>query len=76
MWDIPEITKLDGVAAASAPLKGNAAGGKATVALAQFVPPSGTDGHFFIFKVAAAKAQSMAFCQSLLADDVPTIAKP
>lgn len=76
VWDVPEITKLDGVAAVSPPLKGNAAGGKATVALAQYVPPKGTDGHFVVFRVAAAKAQSMGFCASLLSDEVPTIAAP
>lgn len=76
VWDVPEITKLDGVAPVAAPLKGNAASGKATVALAQFTPPKGVDGHFVIFRVAQAKAQSMQFCSSLLTDDVPTIAAP
>lgn len=76
VWDIPEITKLDGVAPVASPLKGNAAGGKATVALAQFTPPKGTDGHFVVFNVAQAKSQSMSFCASLLSDEVPTISAP
>jgi hypothetical protein len=76
VWDVPEITVLGGRAPVAPPLKGNAAGGKATVALAQFVPPKGSDGHFVVFRVPEAKAQSMSFCASLLNDDVPTIAAP
>lgn len=76
VFDIPEITKLDGVAPVKVPLKGNAAGGKVTVALAQFAPPKGVDGHFVVFRVPQATAQSMAFCSSLLTDDVATIAAP
>jgi predicted esterase len=73
VFDVPEITKLDGVAPVMGPLKGNAAGGKATVALAQFTPPAGVDGHFVVFDVPKAKATAASFCQSLLTEDVPTI---
>lgn len=76
VWDVPEITKLDGVAPLKIPVKGNAAGGKATVGLAQFVPPKGSDGHFVVFRVPRAKGMTMAFSASLLADDVPTISEP
>ncbi|MGZ3424539.1 MAG: hypothetical protein ACXVEE_42160 [Polyangiales bacterium] len=73
VFDVPEITKLDGVAPVLGPIKGNAAGGKATVALEQFTPPAGVDGHFVVFDVPKARATAASFCQSLLNDDVPTI---
>jgi hypothetical protein len=73
VYDVPEITKLDGLAPVNVPLKGNAGGGRATVALAQFPPAAGHDGHFVVFDVPRARSLASAFCQSLLADDVPTI---
>jgi len=74
--DIPELTKLDGIAPAKPPIKGNAAMGKATVGIAQFEPPSGVDGHFVVFRVPRARSMSIAFSMSLLTDEVPTISSP
>ncbi len=73
VFDVPEITHLAGQAPVALPLKGNAAAGKATVALAQFSPPAGRDGHFVVFNVPAARALTTSFCKSLLEDDVATI---
>lgn len=74
--DIAELTKLDGIAPVKPPIKGNAAMGKATVGIAQFEPPSGSDGHFVVFRVPRARSMSIAFSQSLLTDEVPTISVP
>jgi len=74
--DIPEITKLDGIAPAKPPIKGNAAMGKATVGIAQFEPPAGSDGHFVVFRVPRARSMSIDFSASLLTDEVPTISSP
>ncbi len=74
--DVPELTKLDGIAPMTLPIKGNAADGKATVGIAQFEPPSGTDGHFVVFRVPRARSMSISFSLSLLTDEVPTISSP
>ena len=71
--DVPELTVVDAIAPVHGPVSGNAAGGKATVALAQFVPPASSDGHFVVFDVPAARALAAQFCASLLTDAVPTI---
>ncbi len=73
--DIGELTTQLGVNSATAPLSGNAAGGKATVALAQFSPPAKTDGHFVVFNVPAATKLAATFCASVLTDTVPTLGK-
>ncbi|MEO7091982.1 MAG: hypothetical protein ABI175_01950, partial [Polyangiales bacterium] len=74
--DIPELTKTLGIPAVGGPLKGNAAGGKATVALAQFTPKAGRDGHFVVFDIPEATQLASSFCSSLLGnDEVPTIGK-
>jgi hypothetical protein len=73
--DVPELTKTLGIAPISGAVKGNAADGKATVALAQFVPKVGRDGHFVVFDVPEATQLAATFCASLLRDDVPTIGK-
>ncbi len=49
-------------------LAGNLAGGKATGVLVQWVPAAGSDGHFVVFDIPAARAQAAAFCRNL-ADD-------
>ncbi len=76
VYDIPEITKLAGMPAVALPVKGNAAGGKVTVGIAQFSPPSGSDGHFVVFKVPKARTMSTEFSASLLNDAVPSITAP
>ncbi len=74
--DVPELTGFDGVAPVSAPLSGNFGSGKATGALAQFVPPAGVDGHFVVFYVPEARSLAAKFEASLLGDGVPTIGGP
>jgi hypothetical protein len=74
--DVPELTSLAGVASIALPAKGNGAGGKATVGLAQFVPPAGRDGHFVVFDVPRARQMAASFSASLLADDIPTLTSP
>ena len=49
-------------------LSGNLAGGMATGILAQFPPVEGSDGHFVIFDVLAARRQSTQFMKNLAAD--------
>ena len=74
--DIPELTQTLGVAPVSGPLKGNAGGGKATVALVQSTPKAGHDGHFVVFDNADLTQLAASFCASLLGSDpVPTIGK-
>jgi hypothetical protein len=48
-------------------LGGNLAGGRATGALVQWAPPSGTDAHFVIFNVRGAYTQAAVFLQSMAA---------
>jgi len=52
---------------------GNLGGGRASGALAQFVPPAGVDGHFVVFRVPAARAASASFLRALAADPVGRI---
>ncbi len=49
-------------------LSGNLAGGQASGVLAQFPPAAGSDGHFVVFDVAAARTQAAQFIRNL-ADD-------
>ncbi len=74
--DIPELTQLDGIPPVKAPIKGNAAMGKATVGIAQFTPAKGSDGHFVMQRVPRARAMTTLFLSSLVTDEVPTIAEP
>lgn len=73
--DIPELTKLDGVAPLKLPIKGNAAMGKVTVGIAQFTP-KGFDGHFVMQRIPRARGMTTLFLTSVLNDEVPTIAEP
>jgi predicted esterase len=57
-------------------IRGNIAGGKATGALAQWAPPSSSDGHFVVFDVPGARAQAATFCEDLALDPVGRIAPP
>ncbi len=75
-WDVPELTQYASVAPVDGPVSGNFAGGKATGALAQFVPPAGVDGHFVVFDVPAARSLAAKFEASLLSDEVPVIGGP
>jgi hypothetical protein len=55
------------VAVPSAGLSGNLASGQASGVLAQWAVPHGTDGHFVVFDVSAAREQAAQFLQNLAA---------
>jgi hypothetical protein len=74
--DIPELTTLYGVAPLSAPISGDLQAGKATAAIAQFIPPPGVDGHFVVFDVPAAQLLAAKFCKSVLTDSPPVVGGP
>jgi hypothetical protein len=76
VWNVPELTSYAGVPPIDGPISGNFAGGKATGAIAQFVPPAGVDGHFVVFDVPAARTLAAKFSASLLSDGVPVIGGP
>lgn len=56
------------------PTSGNLAGGRATGGLAQYAPPAGSDGHFVVFRVPAARALTSKFLKELSADPVGRLA--
>lgn len=62
--------KLGDVVVPDVGISGNLGGGRATGALAQFVPKAGSDGHFVVFNVPAARAQAASFCRDLAADPI------
>lgn len=76
VWDVPELTKVAGVAPQGGPISGNFGGGKATGAIAQFAPKAGRDGHFVVFDVPEARSLAARFSASLLGDGVPVIGGP
>lgn len=62
----PELQTIDGLAFTAtqwgtAPITGNVAGGQATGVLLEYTAPSGSDGHFVVFDVPDAIAQSNRF---------------
>ncbi len=57
-------------------LSGNLAGGKASGVLAQWPVAQGSDGHFVVFDVPAARDQAAAFLQNLAADPVGRVPPP
>lgn len=73
---VPELSSYAGVTPLDGPVSGNFAGGKATGAIAQFVPPAGVDGHFVVFRVPEARQLAAKFSASLLSDGVPVIGGP
>ena len=60
----------------AAGLSGNMAAGKASGVLAQWIPASGSDGHFVVFDVAAARAQAAQFCRNLADNPLGLIPAP
>jgi len=58
--DLPLTTTQWG----SAPITGNVAGGQATGVLLEYTAPAGDDGHFVVFDVPDAVAQSNRFLAS------------
>ena len=68
--DIPQVA-WGGPPPTSVPaggLSGDLAGGLASGILAQWAPPAGTDGHFVVFNVPAAREQAAKFLQNLAAN--------
>ncbi len=57
-------------------LSGNLASGKASGVLAQWVPPTTSDGHFVVFNVPAARAQAAQFCRNLADNPVGLVPAP
>ncbi len=57
-------------------LLGNLADGAASGILAQWSPPSGTDGHFVVFRVPAARKQAAKFLQNLAANPSGLVPPP
>ena len=51
-------------------LTGNLAAGQATGILAQFTPKTGSDGHFVVFDIPAARNGAAQFCANLAVDPV------
>jgi hypothetical protein len=54
-------------------LRGNLAGGEASGALVQWAPPPGSDGHFVVFDVSAARIQVSNFLVRLAEDPVGAV---
>ncbi|MBK9259862.1 MAG: hypothetical protein IPM54_08505 [Polyangiaceae bacterium] len=68
-YDIPQLA-WGGPTPTEVPaggLVGNLADGAASGILAQWSPPAGSDGHFVVFSVPAARAQAAKFLQNLAA---------
>jgi hypothetical protein len=57
-------------------LLGNLANGAASGILAQWAPSAGSDGHFVVFSVPAARAQAGKFLQNLAADPKGLVPPP
>jgi hypothetical protein len=57
-------------------LAGNLAGGKASGILAQFAPPDGEDGHFVVFDVPQATAQTAKFLRHLADEPAGRVPAP
>ena len=67
---IPEAewAGLTGVTVPAEGLSGNLAGGRASGVLGQFAPATGSDGHFVLFDIPAARDQAAVFCKNLAND--------
>ncbi len=57
-------------------LSGNLAGGRASGVLAQFAPKAGSDGHFVVFNVPAARTMAARFLRNLADDPVGRVPAP
>lgn len=70
-WGGPTPTEVPGGG-----LLGNLANGAAAGILAQWSPPSGSDGHFVVFAVPAARLQAAKFLQNLAANPSGLVPPP
>lgn len=70
-WGGPE-----GVTIPAGGLSGNLGGGKASGVLAQWAVPPNEDGHYVVFDVPEAEAQSIAFLRQLADDPVGKVPAP
>jgi hypothetical protein len=57
-------------------VSGNLAGGQASGVLAQFTPKPGSDGHFVVFDIPAARKQAAVFLKNLAADPKGRVPAP
>jgi hypothetical protein len=72
----PEGDNLNsGLSPADEPVSGNrsVAGTPVTIAVRQYAAPSGADGHFVVFDVAAANQDAVAFLEALAAGQLPSV---
>jgi hypothetical protein len=67
---------LAGLSWANPPLKSNVAGGNATGVLLEYTAPPGDDGHFVVFDVPAAVAQSNRFLGTHEATGIAELTAP
>ncbi|HEX9100659.1 MAG TPA: hypothetical protein VF997_00580, partial [Polyangia bacterium] len=77
----PELQTIDGLAFTTtqwgaAPITGNVAGGQATGVLLEYTAPSGHDGHFVVFDVPSAIAQSNRFLATAAATGTARLDPP
>jgi pimeloyl-ACP methyl ester carboxylesterase len=72
--DVPGLTQLRGRSTVQPPVTGNVNG--STAVLAQYVMAPGSDGHFVVFDIAAARKQSSDFLGTLAATGHATVVSP
>jgi hypothetical protein len=76
--EVPEA-RWDGLSDVTIPaggITGNLAGGTATGVLAQWIPKPGSDGHFVVFDIPAARTQAATFLENLAADPKGRVPAP
>lgn len=71
--DVRGLTELRGRAVLAPPFSNNAAGGRATAVLAQYVAPPGDDGHYVVFDVPLAARQAAEFLGTLARTGTATV---
>jgi hypothetical protein len=69
--DVPSLTQLRGSTVLAPPIVHNR--GNATAVLAQFKMAGGSDGHFVVFDIATARAQSSNFLGTLASTGAATV---
>jgi len=72
--DVPGLLELRGREIKPAPIEGNLDG--ATAVLAQYQQKAGSDGHFVVFDIAAARKQSAEFLGTLARTGKATVVAP
>jgi predicted esterase len=69
--------KIDSLTPESVPLSGNVtvSGTQVTLAVREYAPPSGTDGHFVLFETPSANADAARFLGMAAAGELPQVGK-